>query len=231
MNNSIAYNEFLESLEIVKALIKLDTYKEPPPKKDRNYVYGLRGGSIVLIVASFNEFLNNLSNVYLSVIKKYKSIIDFSKLPPDLIITNVNKTLKQFKMKKNINNLTNIKNSCRSIINDEINPAIFKLQSSNPNPIHIINLFKEIGFKDIFKHITKRFQRRWKKIVSTNIIKELLSGIIDKRNNVAHKVSMASQITKIDLNDAINYLQILAWLLDSTYRKQINSICILAKIP
>ena len=231
MNISIAYNEFLESLEIVKALIKLDTYREPTQKKNRNYVYGLRGGSLVLIVASFNEFLNNLSNVYLDVIKNYASNIDFSKLPDDLIITNVSRTLKQFSIKKDVKKLINVKNSCRSIINDEINPTFFKLQSSNPNPIHIIHLFNEIGVRDIFKHITKRFQRRWQKVISTDIIKRLLSGIIDKRNNVAHNASMTSKITKIDLNEAIRYLRILTWLLDFTYRKQINSICISAWIP
>jgi len=229
MVNSIAYTEFLKSLEIAKALIQLDIYKEPPNQNDKKYVYGLRGGSAILIVASFNEFLNILPDIHLDVIKRHANNIDFSKLPDVLIITNVNRTLKQFSMKNDVKKLPDAKNACRSIINDEINPTVFKLQGFNPKPGHIINLFNVIGVREIFKHITKKFQRRWQKKINTNIIKGKLSEIIDRRNKVAHNTSLASQITKNDLNEAIDFLRILARLLDITYKKQINNLCISAK--
>ena len=60
MGSSVAYDLFLESLNSAKALIELDTYKLPLKKEDKKYVYGLKGGSAILILASFEEFLNNL---------------------------------------------------------------------------------------------------------------------------------------------------------------------------
>lgn len=229
MVNSIAYTEFLESLEIAKALIQLDTYREPPKQKHKRYVYGLRGGAAILIVASFNEFLNFLPDIHLDVIKRHTNNINFSKLLDVLIITNVNRTLKQFSMKNDVKKLPYAKNACRSIINDEINPAAFKLQGFNPWPSQIIDLFYVIGIKNIFKHITKKFQKRWKKKINTNIIRGKLSEIIVRRNKVAHSTSLAAQITKNDLNEAIDFLRILARLLDITYKKQINNMCISAK--
>ena len=229
MVKSIAYKEFLQSLEIAKALIQLDTYKVPPKQKHKKYVYGLRGGSAILIVASFEEFLNRLPDIHLDVIKRHTNNIDFSKLPDKLIITNVDRTLKQSSLKKDVRKLADAKNACRSIINDEINTAVFKLQGFNPTPRRIINLFNVIGVNKIFEHITKRFQRGWQKRINTNLIKGKLSEIINRRNNVAHKTSLASQITKNDLNEAINFLRILARQLDITYKKQINNICISAK--
>ena len=182
-----------------------------------------------MIVASFNEFLNILPDIHLDVIKRHANNIDFSKLPDKFIITNVSRTLLELSKNKDIGKIPDLKRTCRSIINDEINPAVFKLQGSNPKPGFIKNLFNVIGVEKIFEYITKRFQRRWQKNISANLIEGKLSEIIDRRNNVAHNTSLASQITKNDLNEAINFLRILARLLDITYKNRINNICIFAK--
>lgn len=69
------------------------------------------------------------------------------------------------------------------------------------------------------------------KKIGTNIIKDKLNEIIERRNTVAHNTSMASHITKNDLNEAIKFLRIMAFLLDVAYKRQINFLCINAKRP
>ncbi len=230
MITSSAYDMFLKSLEIARGLIQLDTYSVPPKPEDKKYVYGLRGGSVILIVASFEEFLNSLPDTHLDVIKRHIRNIDFSKLPGKFIITNVSRTLFELSKNKDIGKIPDVKKTCRSIINDEINTSVFKLQGFNPRPKQINNLFKVIGFENIFEQITERFQKRWHKRISTYLIMDKLNEIIERRNRVAHNASMTSHITKNDLNEAIDFLRILARLLDMTYKKRINYICISAKI-
>lgn len=231
MVTSSAYDGFLKSLEIARGLIQLDTYSVPPKPEEKKYVYGLRGGSVILIVASFEEFLNSLPDTHLDVIKRHIKNIDFSKLPVKFIITNVSRTLFELSKNKDIRKIPAVKKTCRSIINDEINTSVFKLQGYNPRPKMINNLFNVIGVEKIFEKITKRFQKKWQKGISTYLIRAKLNEIIDRRNKVAHNASTASHITKNDLNEAINFLQILTRLLDKTYKKRINYICISAKIP
>ncbi|KKN46938.1 hypothetical protein LCGC14_0668040 [marine sediment metagenome] len=81
----------------------------------------------------------------------------------------------------------------------------------------------------IFKKITIEFQKKWGTKVPTQFIKDKLSEIVNRRNDVAHK-SIASRITKKDLIESIKFLMIMAKLLDKFYKKQISKIYFKAKI-
>ena len=59
-------------------------------------------------------------------------ILDQSKLPEKMHITNVYDTLNELiKKKRNFNKIPDIKNACRLLINDEINSNAFKLKGFN----------------------------------------------------------------------------------------------------
>jgi hypothetical protein len=233
MTHSIAYFDFLTSLTLAIELIRLDNYDESFLPKDRNIVLGLRGGAAILMVASFESFLNSLPETHMNI--DY-STIDFSKLPKKMQITNVFKTLdRAMKIKfgaatQKIDRIIDIRSACTIILKDQINSNAFILGGKNPRPDVISNCFKIIGKRRIFKKVTIEFQKKWGTKVPTQFIKDKLNEIVDRRNVVAHK-SIASRITKKDLIESIKFLMIMTKLLDNIYKNQIYEIYSKAKIP
>lgn len=227
MTLSTAYFDFLNSLMLAIDLIRLDNESLLP--KDRNLVLGLRGGAAILMVASFESFINSLPEMHMeTLIVDYLSI-DFSKLPPKMQITNVYETLDRVMkirfrpVTKKIDRIVDIKSACRIILKDQINSDSFTLGGKNPKYDVISKCFNIIGKRRIFKKITIEFQKKWGIEVPTQFIKDKLDEIVDRRNLVAHK-SIASRITKKDLMESIKFLMIMAKLLDKFYKKQIYKI-------
>lgn len=232
MTHSTAYFDFLNSLMLAIDLIRIDNESLLP--KDRNLVLGLRGGAAVLMVSSFESFLNNLPETHMeSLIVNYLTI-DLSKLPQKMQTANVFNAL-NYAMKYKFGNIPkkndriiDIRNACRIILNDQINSNAFIL-GKNPRPKVISGYFKIIGKKKVFEECTVEFQKKWGTKVPTQIIKDKLNEIVDRRNGVAHK-STASRITKKDLIESIKFLMIMAKLFDKIYKKQIHKIYSNAKI-
>jgi len=234
MTHSTAYFNFLNSLTLAIELIRLDNYDEPPLPKDRNIILGLRGGAAILMVASFESFINRLPETHMNTLIVDYSTIDFSKLHQKMQIANVfNSLVRVMKIKfgaatKKIDRIIDIRSACRIILNDQINPDAFILGGKNPKHDVISNCFKKIGKRRIFKKITTEFQKKWGIEVPTQFIKDKLNEIVDRRNLVAH-TSIASRITKRDLIESIKFLKLTAKLLDNMYKKQINKIYSKAK--
>lgn len=232
MTLSTVYFDFLNSLMLAIDLIRLDNESLLP--KDRNLVLGLRGGAAILMVASFESFVNRLPEIHMNTLIINYSTIDFSKLPKIMQVTNVFKSLDgAMKIKfrpatKKIDRIIDIKSACRIILSDQINSDAFFL-GKNPRAYVISNCFKKIGKRRIFKKITIEFQKKWGIEVPTQFIKDKLDEIVDRRNLVAHK-SIASRITKKDLIESIKFLMIIAKLFDKIYKKQIYKIYSKAKI-
>ena len=235
MAHSIAYFDFLNSLKLAIELIRLDRYNEPLLPKDRNIVLGLRGGAAILMVASFESFINSLPETHMNILIIDYSTIDFSKLPQKMQITNIFNSLdRAMKIKfrpatKKIDRVIDIKSACRIILNDQVNSDAFTLGGKNPKDYSVSYCFNIIGKRRIFKKITIEFQKKWGIEVPTQFIKDKLNEIVDRRNLVAHK-SIASRITKKDLIESIKYLIIMAKLLDNIYKKQISKIYSKVKI-
>lgn len=61
MSKSRAYLQFEGSLKMAEALLTLESgYNDPPRRNEQKTVLGLRGGTVILIVASFENFLKQL---------------------------------------------------------------------------------------------------------------------------------------------------------------------------
>ncbi len=229
MDHSTAYFDFLNSLMLSIELIRLDKYIEPLLTKERIIVLGLRGGAAILMVASFESFINSLPETHMNLFMIDDSTINFSKLPKKMQITNVFKTLDNATkirfgaVTKKIDRIIDIRSACRIILNDQINSNAFVLGGKNPRSYVISNCFEIIGKRKIFKKVTIEFQKKWGTKVPTQFIKDKLNEIINRRNEVAHK-SIASRITKKDLIESIKFLMIIAKLLDKIYKKQIYKI-------
>ena len=176
MTLSTAYFDFLNSLTLAIELIRLDNESILP--KDRNTILGLRGGSAILMVASFESFINRLPETHMNTLVVDYSTIDFSKLPQKMQITNVFNSLdRAMKIKfepatKKIDRIIDIKSACRIILNDQINPDAFILGGKNPKADVISNCFKKIGKRRIFKKITIKFQKKWGIEVPTQFIED-----------------------------------------------------------
>ena len=236
MTHSTAYFDFLNTLTLAIELIRLDNYNEPLLLKDRNLVLGLRGGAAILLVASFESFLNSLPQTHMDNLINDYLTIDFSKLHQKMQIANVfNSLVRVMKIKfgaatKKIDRIIDIKSACRIILKDQINSDAFTLGGKNPRDYAISHCFNIIEKRRIFKKITIEFQKKWGIKVPTQFIKDKLNEIVDRRNLVAHK-SIASRIIKKDLIESIKFLKIMAKLLDYVYKNQIHKIYSKAKIP
>ena len=204
--------------------------------KHNTAIMGLRGGQVVLMVASFEFFLRELFREEISSLNKVG--IDFSKLPPALLVTSVFNGLNNAmaapafsskdKTNEKIHRIPKIINECELLMNKQINPDSFTDTHSNPNPETVLKKFKEVGINEIFKNIKNTFEKNWKSVVSDEFIKETLFSIVNRRHLVAHTADIPN-ITKKDIEEAIRFLKVLAEVLEEALSAHINDLKVTAK--
>lgn len=234
-----ALDQFKASLELAKALKKLEKDNYPPtPRIDQQpAVKGLRGGSAVLMVASFEFFLRRLFEENISKLNTIPVTIEFDKLPDKLKVKAVFDGLQRamdgplFEAKPNkVDRIKAILEMCKLLINENINPLTFGEIGSNPNGNTVKEKFKEVGISDIFLMIKAEFEKRWGSAVSDTFIKDKLDEIVGKRHVVAHTADTLN-ITRQFQNEALKFLKILAELLDKELDKHIKHLLRTCKRP
>lgn len=198
--------------------------------KDQKYVEGLRGGAVVLIVASFENYIRQLMEEHLAKITVQPIIVAYNKLPNKMQVQNVYGTLENaMKSPKyqpptqKIDRLPIIDSACRHVISGVINPKAFSDTASNPNTDVVKNLFNNVGVENIFDKIKVKFEKKWKQPVAVTFIADKLSEIVIRRHVVAHRVN-ALNITRKDISQSIKFMVILAELLNKELDAQIKNI-------
>lgn len=232
-----AFIQFKESLELATALKKLerDKYPNNPNVSQQPFVKGLRGGSLVLMVAAFEFFLRNLFEDSISDINTIPVSIDFHKLPDQLKITTVfnglNRALKGplfDETPPKVDRINDIMEACKLLISEQINPMTFSETGSNPDGNTVKKKFKEVGLNDIFEIIKPNFEAKWKSPVAQDFIKSKLDEIVRTRHVVAHTVDTL-KISRKSQNESFRFLKILAKLLEKELQKHIKAIMKSAK--
>jgi hypothetical protein len=205
---SKALMDFRNSLKMADALrIRENAFNEIPKLKDVNFVYGLRGGSIVLMVGAFENFLEELIVEKLDYLNKHQNY-DPKKLPTDLIFYNCSLTFQQSIKKtgdypNNIDKIGIYQKNAALISNNEIEPQSFIiLADNNPKPDKVKKLFYCVGIQDIFKNIKPKFDKKWDKVDPGTWIEisQELETLIDRRHEVAHAAYVRG-FSRKDLKD------------------------------
>lgn len=227
-----AFEQFKESIELASALKKIERDKFPanPKSSQQSAVKGLRGGTAVLIVASFEYFLRRLFEENISKLNTTPISIDFNKLPDKLKVKAVYHSLQRamegplYEAKPpKVERLRDIENACKIIISEQINPLAFSDTSNNPNSETVKEKFNEVGIPNIFQKIKTDFEGKCGTLVTDNFIKDKLNEIVRTRHVVAHTADTLN-ITRSSQNEAFKFLKILAELLEKELEKHIKEL-------
>ena len=105
-----------------------------------------------------------------------------------------------------------------------LNPTAFSGTSGNPGKAAVTELFRRVGFDNIFTVLHPRFESRWKHPVAANFPSDKLEEIVQRRHRVAHRAD-ALTISRVDLKEAERFLRILAEVLDIELAGHIRRLC------
>jgi len=229
---SQALSEFHDSLQMVEALIKLEQkYKNPPRKEEQKIVEALRGGTIVLMVASFEYFLRQLFAEHLSVLSAQSVSVKFHLLPDKMQVCSVFNTL-DYAMKgapfpsfpdKKIDRLTNIDIACRSVAAKTINPSAFTYSAGNPGPGTVNEMFSNVGLSNILTELKPQFDSKWKKPTAHTFVRDTLQALIDRRHTVAHTATVLN-VSRSDIKAYKKFITTLASILDMKLERHIRHL-------
>jgi hypothetical protein len=228
---SKALIDFRNSLKMADELRRREKkFDEIPLPEDEDFVYGLRGGSIVLMVAAFENFLEELTSEKLEYLKQHPKF-DPKKLPPELIFHNCSNTFKNTpeisgKFQNPVDRVKVYHQAATLVVNTEIDSQLFTLLAdNNPNPKKVQKLFGSIGIPDIFKTVKPKFDKKWERgDPRTGIeISQELGTLIDRRHEVAHKAYVMG-FSRDDLKRYIRFLRILASVLDEVFNSHIQKM-------
>jgi hypothetical protein len=232
MASSQALREFQDSLEMVEALIKLEQqYKNPPRREEQKIVEALRGGTVVLMVASFEYFLRQLFSERLSILSTQPSPVKFHLLPDKMQVCSVFNTL-DYAMKGTPfvsppslkkDRLVNIDAACRAVVAKTINPSAFTDSASNPGPATVKEMFSNVGLSDILTQIKPQFDSKWRKPTAHTFVRDTLQGLINCRHTVAHTATVLN-VSRSDIKVYKKFITILASILDTALEKQIRHL-------
>lgn len=230
MSQSSSLREFQESLEIADVLAKLEKkYRNPPRKDEIKAVQGLRGASVVFMVATFEYFLRQVFEERLTPLNDPAAIV-FERLPEKMRICTVYNTLdgamkgpKYIKSTQKIDRIPDIKFACKIVGLKAVNPKAFSETGSNPNSDSVKQMFRDVGIKDVFSIIQPGFDKKWKKPTAHTFISDKLDEIVNHRHLVAHTAA-ALNISRSDLSSYRKFLSILANLLDLELEKHVKHL-------
>jgi HEPN superfamily RiboL-PSP-like protein len=229
MPTSKAFEDFKESLSIAEELLKIEKgYSNPPRRHEQKAVQGLRGAVAVLVVASFEQFLKEVMEEYLTKLTM-PPVKPLNALPDDARVCSIFNTLERAmkgppfqKAPAKKDRIPDIDVACRKILSDVINPVAFIDTAGNPNADRIKTLLKNLGLNDVFTGMQLRFESKWRKPVAHTFIADKLNEIVNRRHVVAH-TAYALAITRGQLRESVRFLKIVAELVDFTIKKKIMS--------
>lgn len=225
---STALTKFLESLSIAQELQKIESsYSNPPKAHEQKAVQGLRGGVAVLVVASFERFLKECIEEYLTTLTTHPGV-DINNLPDPVRVNSTFNTLEramkgppfqQPPPKKD--RLPDVEAACRRVISNIINPEAFSSVGSNPSSKKVGEMMSSLAIQDVFTLLQNKFERKWRKPVAHTFIRDKLDEIVNRRHRVAH-TAQALEITRGQLKESVRFLKILAELLDDEVRRHVG---------
>ncbi|MEO9247471.1 HEPN domain-containing protein [Citricoccus nitrophenolicus] len=226
-----ALQEYRASSSTVQALLTLEaTYSDPPSSTERDVVEGLRGGSIVLMVAAFENYLKASVAESLNRINAAQPSCDFSKLPVELqaqaVWTGLDYAMKRRPgdlADERAHRLPRVLSAARRISSGELISDAVAQTSGNPKSGTVKAIYKNVGYSRTFSNIRPAFERSWGQGEATTFIEDTLDTIVDKRHVVAHTASITT-ISRSDLGTWHRFLDVLAPVLDAAVERHVTRL-------
>lgn len=230
-NKSNALKDFDYSISIAESLLRKEKrFNDPPHPRSKKIVYGLRGGASILMVAAFENYLQNAVNEYLDETTHQPLKFDSQSLPPELTLRNSREIIKGITKqidKSNDNASTRVQlldNALNTVLSRKLNPGYFaQICWGNPSPDKVKELFKSLGIGNVFDQIKPKFEKKWGKSITNTFIPDTLESTVKRRHLVAHEVSIGG-ITRHDLEESLRFIKILTVVCDSELNQLIKNI-------
>lgn len=226
------HNKFKKSLKLSLGLIQAERkYKDPPTdEKSQNMILGLRGGALILMVASFENFIKDLFNFHLQKLNDCEPPIPFyrlsTKFQKNAIVWSLKRACEGEKYNKSTDGriIAEAPFVCKKIINGEIITEVFSDVNSNPDGHRISTMFQNVGMDNIFSVIKKEFEKNNNgKPEAKSYIEAKLNEIVGKRHLVAHKADVLN-ISRADMSEYVKFLTILTLVLERNFHFYIKKI-------
>ena len=224
---SLSLENFNKSIVVSEELLKrAKVYQNRPTAKNITIIHGLRGGALVFMVASFENYLKEAMLEMLTDLSNSPTF-NFNSLPLEIIHHNCKKTcdlsLHPPETLDQVQKISNFEKGSRYIVNRKINPEAFSFAiRGNPSSEQIKILFNSIGHKDFFTRIKTKFEKKTGvQSVAPTYIKDKLDFIIEQRHKVAHTATPLGLSHK-DFEDYIVFLKTLSQICDEELTHKIK---------
>jgi hypothetical protein len=225
MSNSQAYRDFLEALELAESLLEIELgYPDPAPPESRKIVEGLRGGAAILMVAAFENYLKDLVEEQLDDLTHLPLKFRIEDVPKEMIFHNIEHLVVTTTRKKSTDKVKAYSDMAKVIVAGVMYPQSFTdAVRSNPNSEKLKEMFKRFGIKRFFEVIKADFDFFWGSNTADTFISDYLDSVLQRRHIVAHTAN-ALNISRVDLQNSLRFLIILATVCDIHLTEHIDKI-------
>lgn len=229
---STALVDFRLRLRQPLELMKYESgFHDPPTATQIDLVNGLRGGSIVLMVAAFEAFLRESFEERIDELADRVTPVTFDVLPDTLRTTAVFNLLEDAMKgtpgrpvpEKRVDRIAGVRSAADKVASKTLEGSAFSTTGSNPNSETVKDLFKQAGYSGIWTECHPRFSKLWRAAVAVDFPRYQLDYIVQTRHSIAHGASALS-FSRSDLSAAARLLRILAQTLDDELRIHLNKI-------
>lgn len=229
-SQSQSLKNFFDAIGLAEILLNIETnlFHDPPRQEEQRSVEALRGGTVVLMVGAFENFLREAFEEHLSLLNM-PPLVNFNKLPEKLHSNILYLTL-EFAMKgsyfqttRREDRLSEIYSAISMLGLGKMNPQAFSNTNSNPNSETVKKMFSNVGIINAFSFIGYEFEQRWGKREATLFLSSKLDEIVEHRHRVAHTATVLN-LSRADLDSYIKFLEVLATSLDAALNRHISSL-------
>jgi hypothetical protein len=225
----LALVEFRRSLEVARALITLEaTYPDPPSDADSLLVQGLRGGATVLMVASFEDYLESMFAEHLARFDGNPPPVALTSLPVRIQQHGTFATLRsslrgpRYQETSRESRLPSVYASVGRLAEGRLDPVAMSEMPANPSPDNVEGLFKAVGLPKVFSRVTPSYEAAVGPVAST-FLKDKLREVVATRHVIAH-TGRALGVSRSKLTEWCEFLDRVADLLDKELDGLVTSV-------
>lgn len=237
---SISSDSLREGLKSVDALIALESnYSDPPETNDIDTVHALRGATIVLLVAAFENYLKLRIQEAVRFINTHimdDRLYDFELLP-DKIRVNHYFLATEYALrgsgydgKTRADRVEDIKSAAMYIHSNRLDYLAFSQTKGNPSSEVLSGLLNNLSILDCFRLLKPIYETFSGVQIAETYLNDKLNSLIKSRNRIAHTAS-SSHVARQDIFDFRNFIEYLSRSIDEILSNHCADLVLAARRP
>lgn len=227
----VALQEYGVTLELPRALLALEAgYPDPPPAPDAQVVEALRGAAVVLMVGAFERYLRAVVAEHLDRLSGDPPPVNFAGLPVKLRVESVFSGMyhalsgpRYGEPGTKEDRLADVVRAADRVSRGALNVTALSETKGNADSSRLQEMLKSLAIQDPFDAIRPDFEARWGKPEAERFVRDKLDDIVSRRHSVAHKAD-ALNLTRVDLTDALRFMNVLGEVLDGVLTRHVDGI-------